>query len=290
MIQRQRSSFQPLEVFDFNQASSSTHSMMYQHTFLKGLFNDSQDNHELNGNLLSPTDINILGRRFTSPETAYLSIWDPLRPSSSMPPGNLGSHEQIKPESGSAPISSTNNGASGPNIRESVSEANNWFSFVSEYAGLFDSYGNDGVPPSQFFYFNDLRPNSFSNAEPVGISNQVLEPGLSEGQHNRGLLQRTDVSLDESPSRTFENSFSLIDFFSKDDGRRQRVKLGDTNSSHKRKNVDVVCGESSPLVSSMTFNDGEINLLPYILLFYVIFEKVCLISLPHQVQIILRKI
>ncbi|KAG6515161.1 probable E3 ubiquitin-protein ligase RHG1A [Zingiber officinale] len=228
---------------------------MYQHTPLKEFFNDSQDNHELHGNLLSPTD-NNLGGSFTGPKTASLSIWDPLAPSSSMPPANLGSHEQIKTESGLALSSSTNNEATGSWIRESVSEANNWSPFVSEYVGLSNSYENDGVPFPPFYDVNDLCAYSCSNAEPVGIGSQVLEPGLPEESCNRGLLQRPHVSLNESPSRTFENSFRVTDFFSKDNGGRQNVKLGDANSSHKRKNVDVVCGESSPIISTTTFNDG----------------------------------
>ncbi|XP_074580388.1 uncharacterized protein LOC141836762 [Curcuma longa] len=234
--------------------------MMYQHTFLKGLSNDSQASHELNGNLLYPTDSNSLGGSFTNPETARLSIWDGLIPNSSMRPANLGSHEQIKPESSLA-RSRTNNEATGPRISESVSEANNWSSFVTEYAGPSDIYRNDVVPFSPFFDVIDLRANSFSsNAQPVGIGSQVFEPGLPEESHNRGLLQRPHVSLDEIPSRTSERSFREIDFFSKDNGGRQKVKLGDTNSSHKRKNVDVVCGESSPIISSTTFNDGINNI------------------------------
>ncbi|CAL9151864.1 unnamed protein product [Musa hybrid cultivar] len=247
-MQGQRNTSPMPETFEFDRASSSSNSIMDQQMFWNNFLHNSVENQDLPNNSLSPGDANISCGNVPGQESASLNVWDPVGPSSSMPPLNQGNHDEVKLESSWMPSPLVNR-VGGPRITDGRSESVNTVSFENQNTGLNSSHVNNGEELSQFLNFHGLPDNSGYSSEHVGLSSQVLESGLHPGLYNPGLMHREHVPFIGSSS----GSSRAIDFLSNNERGRQETAQC---SSHKRKNIEGTHGECSASGSSSNFSEG----------------------------------
>lgn len=272
-MQGQRNTSPMPETFEFDRASSSSNSIMDQQMFWNNFLHNSVENQDLPNNSLSPGDANISCGNVPGQESASLNVWDPVGPSSSMPPLNQGNHDEVKLESSWMPSPLVNR-VGGPRITDGRSESANTVSFENQNTGLNSSHVNNGEELSQFLNFHGLPDNSGYSSEHVGLSSQVLESGLHPGLYNPGLMHREHVPFIGSSS----GSSRAIDFLSNNERGRQEIAQC---SSHKRKNIEGTHGECSASGSSSNFSEGERNCCLLFLLFnlLLLLQKVYLVYL-----------
>ncbi|KAG6469812.1 hypothetical protein ZIOFF_070743 [Zingiber officinale] len=237
LMQGERSTFQPFcDVLEIDQPSSSSTSVMDQQM----LWNDlplSVENQDLRHNPLSSRET-ILCREVASQENSSLDFWDQVGPCSTMPSLNQGSPSEIIPESDWMPSAPGRTGE--PRIVDSRCEAMDTLSFETDNADLNINLGNNRQPSFQFLDVNEPP------TENVEMSSQFLDMQLHSGSSNEGSSPCQHIPI--------SSSSRAIDFFSKNDGGKQKIA---ECSSHKRKNVKQDDAECSASVHSTIFGEGS---------------------------------
>ncbi|WOL17313.1 putative E3 ubiquitin-protein ligase HIP1 [Canna indica] len=252
-MQGQSSTFQTFgKVVEIDRASSSGNSVMDQQVFWNELIAESAENEELPSSGLPSNEPTSCGN-VAGQGSGSLNFWDPLGPSSSMPPLSQANRDEIKFESGWT-SSVVGNRVGGPRIADGRSEAVNTLSFENENTDL-NNHVNNGEQLSQFLDFHGFANNSVYNPEHVGLSSQVFESGVHSGLYNPGIVQQQHVPFTGSSSGG--SSSRAIDFFSNNEGDRQEASQC---SSHKRKSIERVRGECSASGNSSSLNEG-VNLV-----------------------------
>ncbi|XP_074579835.1 putative E3 ubiquitin-protein ligase HIP1 isoform X2 [Curcuma longa] len=252
-MQGQRSTFQPFcEPFDIDRPSSSSTSVMDQPLLWNELLPVSVENQDLPRNPMSSSGTVSCGN-VASQEGPSFNFWDTIGPSSSMPPLNQGTRNEIKLEN-SWMASSLGSRTGGPRIQDSRPEATNNLSFETDSGELNINLANNRQQLSQLLDFNEPPHDSSHNTERVEMSREVLGSGFHSGPSNVGLTPYQHVSFCASSSGG--GSSRAIDFFSNNDGGKQKVT---ECSSHKRKNIERDHGECSASGNSGNFNEEEIN-------------------------------
>ncbi|XP_042393244.1 probable E3 ubiquitin-protein ligase HIP1 isoform X1 [Zingiber officinale] len=249
-MQGQRSTFQPVcEAFDMDRPSSSSTSVMDQPLLWNELLPVSVENQDLPRNPMSSSGTVSCGN-VASQEGPSFNFWDTIGPSSSMPPLNQGSHNEIKLEY-SWMASSLGSRTGGPRIQDSRPEATNNLSFETDSGDLNINLANNRQQLSQLLALNESPHDSSHNTKHVEMSREVLGSGFHSGPSNVGLTPYQHVAFCASSSGG--SSSRAIDFFSNNDGGKQKVT---ECSSHKRKNIERDHGECSASGNSGNFNEG----------------------------------
>ncbi|XP_042393245.1 probable E3 ubiquitin-protein ligase HIP1 isoform X2 [Zingiber officinale] len=252
-MQGQRSTFQPVcEAFDMDRPSSSSTSVMDQPLLWNELLPVSVENQDLPRNPMSSSGTVSCGN-VASQEGPSFNFWDTIGPSSSMPPLNQGSHNEIKLEY-SWMASSLGSRTGGPRIQDSRPEATNNLSFETDSGDLNINLANNRQQLSQLLALNESPHDSSHNTKHVEMSREVLGSGFHSGPSNVGLTPYQHVAFCASSSGG--SSSRAIDFFSNNDGGKQKVT---ECSSHKRKNIERDHGECSASGNSGNFNEEDNN-------------------------------